>query len=324
MIYDYLSYGNKKWLLNHIDQQVVWSSIIGYNVELNKLILNPLRNDKSLGSCLITIDSQGIYNLVDYADSRTNGFDCISAYRYLYPHKSWNEVCYNLLNIGQIIPTSAYKSVPGLIKKKQEVTLIPIYRDWSQQDLDWWYKRGVTIDQLNREETLVKPIKGYIQTKENKQSEVHFNEQCYCYHHQDKVKFYFPNRKNYRFLGNMTKNDVWFLNRNSDTLFICKSHKDLLVIENICDFSLSLVQSETNYPSSDKFYEWECFYKQVIICMDNDQTGRNIAQEIKKQFLYIPCKIIEIEPETKYKDFDEYYIKEGLTETIDYLNYLLL
>lgn len=317
----YLSYGNKGWLLNNIDQKKVWDSIVSF--EVGKPILNPLRNDKNLGSCSIQLDKQGRLNLVDYADKRTNGFDCISAYRYLHPHKSWDEVCYDLLNIGKALPTSAYKVIPG-IKKKEEVKFTPLYRDWLQSDLDWWFKRGIFKSQLERDITLTKPVKGYIQTKENKQSEVHFNEMCYCYHHQDKVKFYFPERKQWRFLGNMGKDDVWFLNRNSDVLFICKSHKDLMVIENLCDFNLTMIQSETNYPEKDKFFEWECNHKQIFVCTDNDETGRKIAQEIQKQFLYIPCEIIEIEPETKIKDFDEYFVQNGLNETIDYFNYLLL
>jgi len=321
-MYEYLT-GNKQWLLSQIDQERVWANIIGYSFKLGQKILNPLRTDKHVGSCSINWSNKS-ENLVllDFADSRTNGFDCITAYQFLHPQKSWDEVCNDLLRIAQAMPTSAYKVVPGLVKQS-EVDFVPIYRDWLESDIQWWNKRGVRLDQLERPDTLTLPVSGYIQKKEGKQSEVHFSELCYCYHHLDKFKFYFPNRKSWRFIGNMNKNDVWFLNRMSDILFICKSAKDLLVIENLCDFNLTMIQSETNYPSNDIFYEWECSHKKAYVLTDNDNAGRRISQEIKKQFLYIPCETIEVEPETNCKDIDEYYVKNGFTETFDYLNYLL-
>lgn len=321
-MYEYLT-GNKQWLLSQIDQERVWSNILGYSFKIGQWILNPLRTDKHLGSCsIIWSNKNDNLILMDYADKRTSGFDCITAYQYLYPQKKWDEVCSDLLNIAQSFPTSAYKILPGIIKEKiSEFT--PFYRDWTQEDIDWWDLRGVVLEQLNRDVTLTKPVKGYFHKKEGKETQVHFNEQCYCYHHQDKVKFYFPNRKNFRFIGNISKEDIWYLNKGSDILFISKSNKDLLVLDNLLDVNLTMIQSETNYPSSDKFYEWECSHKEVYVLMDNDNPGRQIAQEIKKQFLYIPCKIIEINPLTKCKDIDEYYVKHGFNETFDYLNYLL-
>lgn len=319
---EYLSLGDKQWLLSNIDQEKVWSNIIGSLFKLGQKIINPLRDDKHLGSCHIEKSNKNNnLVLIDFADSKTNGFDCVSAYRYLHPHKSWSEVCSDLLGMAQVIPTSAYKVLPGIDKVRKN-EFVPIYRDWLDSDLEWWERRGVTLDQLQRNITLTKPVCGYIHKRDNKESEIHFSEQCYCYHYQTKHKFYFPNRKDWRFIGNMSKDDIWTINRGSDTLFITKSHKDLLVIENLCDFDITMIQSETNYPSKDKFFEWECYYKQVIVCMDNDDTGRRIAKEIQKQFLYIPSKVIEIEPDTGFKDFDEFRVKEGLTESIDYLNYL--
>lgn len=319
MIYDYFDY-NKVELLKSIDQIKVWSNIIGKNVVIGEKILNPLRNDKSTGSCSLIRGNNGNIILVDFADKRTSGFDCISAYQYLHPYKRWSEICSELLNEAHSFKPSSYKVIPG-IKKVTEFK--PFYKEWSDFDLNWWKKRGVYPEQLNRSNTFIKPVEGYSHTRNNKTSEVHFNEQCYCYHHENKVKFYWPNRKEWRFLGNMSKNDVWKIDRNSDTLIISKSHKDLLVLENLTEFDLTHVQSETNYPDKDKFFEWECYYKQIIILMDNDLTGRNNAEEIKKQFLYLPVRIIEIEQETQCKDIDEFFIKNGLQESIDYLNHLL-
>src|SRR5690606_24341835 len=115
MYYEYLS-GNKEWLLQSIDQMLVWSSIVGYSVNLEQKILNPLRNDKRLGSCYLKDNGRNII-LIDHADSKTSGYDCVTAYRYLNPNRSWSEVCSDLMNIGHL-PISSYRVLPGVIKPK--------------------------------------------------------------------------------------------------------------------------------------------------------------------------------------------------------------
>lgn len=315
-MYEYLT-GNKQWLLSQIDQERIWANIIGYSFKLGQKILNPLRTDKHVGSCSINWSNKS-ENLVllDFADSRTNGFDCITAYQFLHPQKSWDEVCNDLLRIAQAMPTSAYKVVPGLVKQS-EVDFVPIYRDWLESDIQWWSKRGVRLDQLERPDTLTLPVSGYIQKKEGKQSEVHFSELCYCYHHLDKFKFYFPNRKSWRFIGNMNKNDVWFLNRMSDILFICKSNKDLLVIENINDsFNLTHVISEsTGHPTTDIIFEWESIYKKIFILFDNDEAGRRGSELLKSKFLYSDVSILNMSNIYNHKDIDEFFCKEGIHKT---------
>jgi len=318
MILKYLN-GNKQWLLDNIDELQVWSNILGYRAELDKLILNPLRNDRRLGSCSLK-EVRGRICLIDFAHKETSGFDCVSAYRYKNPGKSWGDVCEDLMSMGQIQSTSVK---PSVIKEKRNTKYEPIYREWTKDDKQWWRDRGVFMKQLNRTQTLTLPVTGYYKEKNNKSSLYQTQERCYCYHFKEKVKFYFPERKSYRFEGNSYEDDLWFLNRKSDTLIICKSHKDLLVMENLCDFNLTMVQSESTLPSSEKFYEWECSHKEIIIFMDNDSPGRKMAESIKKQILYLPTRIIEIEKETGHKDIDEFRVKEGFKETFDYLNYLL-
>lgn len=320
-MYEYLT-GNKQWLLNQLDQKKVWSNILGYSFEIGQKILNPLRDDKHLGSCSICWSNKSD-NLVllDFADSRTNGFDCISAYQFLNPRKSWSEICSDLLTLGKSLPTSSYNVIPGLKpKESKEVEFIPIYRDWTDEDIKWWRKRGIVKEQLDRETTLVKPVNGYIQKKEGKESEIHFNEQCYCYHHLNKFKFYFPNRKNWRFIGNMGKNDIWLIRGNSN-LIITKSHKDALALESCVPFSITHVQAETNFPESHILLDWELGFDNIWILYDNDKQGRIGAQLLSEQFIYKKPQIVFLED---YKDVSVMIYSEGLTETIDYLNTLIL
>lgn len=310
--------GNKEWLLSNIDQLKVWSNIIGFNAKIGEKILNPLRDDKHLGSCYLTELGRSIV-IIDHADSKTSGYDCVSAYKYLHPYKKWGEVCSDLLNMAQInIPVSSYRVIPG-IKKEQSFT--PIYRDWLDSDLEWFEKQGVFKWQLDRESTLVKPAKGYIQIKEGKTSEQHFSEQCYCYHHNGKIKFYWPKRKQWRFLGNMGRDDLWMIKgEDSTNLLITKSHKDTLALENCLPFSITHTQSETSIPSGDILLEWEMGFDNIWILFDNDQKGREGAEHLYKQFIYKKPKLLFLED---YKDPTAMIKEEGLRETTDYLMSIL-
>lgn len=313
MFLEYLN-GNKEWLLSNIDQLKVWSNILGYSARTGEKILNPLRVDKHLGSCHLWDNGRSII-LIDLAHSKTSGYDCVTAYRYLNPYKKWSEVCSDLLNMAQVLPISSYRVVPGLPKKEQIIE--PIYRDWLDEDLIWFEEQGVFKWQLDRESTLVKPVKGYIQTKEGKKSEQHFNEQCYCYHHNGKVKLYWPKRKQWRFLGTMGRDDLWVIHgEDSTNLLVTKSHKDALALESCLSFSITHTQAETSIPSGHILLEWEMGFDNIFILMDNDIPGIEGANNLAKQFIYKKPKLLFLED---YKDITEMIRTEGLRETINYL-----
>lgn len=315
MIHDYFHY-SKDELIHKIDQMIVWSNILGYRAELDVNILNPLREDKTLGSCMLVQDYRGIVNIRDFADKKTSGFDCVTAYRYLNSNKSWSEICTDLL---QMSPNKISPYVLPAIKPKVKSKFTPFYREWNQHDLDWWGKREVSLEQLSRRDTLTLPIEGYCHEKGNKKSEIHFNEQCYCYHFEDRVKFYFPNRSKYRFLGNLKRDDLWKVKGNSD-LIITKAHKDLLVLENCLDLTITHLQAETTFPDEPTLLDWELGFDNILILLDSDEVGKSAAAMLQEQFIYKKPTLLFVEG---YKDIDEFIVNEGLRETVEYLNYLL-
>lgn len=312
MFLEYLN-GDKRWLLENIDQFKVWSNILGYSPKLGQKILNPLRGDKHMGSCYLISDKNVL--LIDHADTKTNGYDCVEAYKCLHPYKKWEEICSDLLNMAQILPSSSYRVVPGLPKKEQ--TIQPIYREWEDEDIKWFENQGVFKWQLDRQETLVKPAKGYIQTKDTKKSEKHFNERCYCYHHNNKIKLYWPDRKQWRFLGTMGRDDLWMIRGEDSTgLIITKSHKDSLALESCLPFSITHTQSETSIPSGNILLDWEMGFDNIWILFDNDDKGIEGANNLAKQFIYKKPKLLFLED---YKDPTAMIKGEGLRETTDYL-----
>ncbi len=317
---EWADYHNHSQLLEKIDQMKVWSNILGFTPKLNQFILNPLRPDKHLGSCYLERKGDKII-LVDWADKRFSGHDCISAYLVKYP-KPWAEACIELLKTSSLeAPSVSYMALPGLKVKTKE--LIPIYRNWEKRDKVYWEKRGISKTQLERKETLTLPIKGYILIKDTKQ-EVYFGDLAYAFHCNEKVKLYFPERKQFRFIGTTGRTDVWHLNRGSDTLLVTKSQKELLVWENLVNWDLTHVQNESfSQEDSELVYKWEVGYDKILLNFDNDLTGIKAMQTFTSKFLFKEVSYFHIDPATGIKDIDQMMVEWGSNETLDYIQTLI-
>lgn len=314
-------YYTHKDLLAQINQQQVWLNLIGI-VQLGQYILNPLRPDSNPGSCYLQ-EYKGNIILIDWASKQHSGIDCIAAYMRMNPHKKWDEVCNDLLNMGTSKP-SPYV-YPGLVKKKSKIIgFEPILVEWEPRHKDFLKLRGITRSQVEREETRVWACKGYILEKEERKIEYHFDELCFAYRHGKRFKLYFPNRDQFRFIGNITQDDIWHLKRGSDTLLIIKSAKDLLVTENLVDFDLSMIQGENfGHPSDVLVFSWECAYKRVILLFDGDESGLKGMERFKDKFLLLSPECKHIPLDLGVKDPDEMYIKWGYEKSKLYLNKLL-
>lgn len=287
-------------LLFKVDQLQIWRYIIG-NIEVGDFFLNPFRNDRSKGSCCLYWTGE-VLRLKDFAHAETNNMDCIRGYMRMYPNLTWNQVCTNLINLTvPKLTTSSYKILPGIVKTEYEL----FYKEWTN-DFNYWKDRGVSLEQLNRKETLVRPINGFIQKGKFTQ-ETHFNDLAFVYHFDTRIKIYFPTRSKPRFVGNAKGTDLWHLKRGSDILVIQKSHKDFLILENLCDYDLLVTQNETPILSSDIMFDLET-YSKVLIWFDPDQAGIEGANRLKNQFIYTPVEIIT---SSGGKDLDEMYINHG-------------
>lgn len=315
----WLEYYNHDQILQKIDQIKIWEFLVGHSIKLNEFILNPLRIDNHTGSCYLTQKDNKII-LVDWAAKEFSGLDCIAAYLKKYP-QSWNSACINLFKIGEMKSLS-YMAIPGL--KKSENIILPIYREWQLRDKTFWQKRDITKEQLEREITRTKPIKGYIQIKDGKKSENYISDLGYAYHCNDRHKLYFPERRTYRFLGNQLRHDIWFLNRNSQTLLVCKSQKEMLLWENLVDWNLTHIQGESFSPLDNALiYQWEVGHEKIIFNFDNDKVGMQTAKLFSNNIMFKESSYFYIDPETGFKDIDEMYITWGKEDTLDYLTTIL-
>lgn len=291
-------------LLKSIDQYDVWASILG-RFQIGKYIINPFRNDKHTGSCKV-IELKGTLLLWDWADGTR--MDCVTGYMKMHPNKKWREVCNELMGKLHVSNNVCAKRK---VKKCDEVKINIIEREWCSDDITFWKARHVRKAQLERESTRVVPIKGY-ELINGEESTLITSELCYAYKHGNRYKIYFPMRRKGKFIGNIKgKEDVWEV-PGKGGMIITKSHKDMLVLENLTNLGVACVQGEGIIPNDDILERWRGAY----VLYDNDAAGIKGAEEIAKR---IDGKIINIDL-PYVKDMDEMVLMYGFKESKDFIH----
>ncbi len=274
-------------------QLEIWSWCIGRAAELGRYITSPFRADSHPG-CVLK-NWNGAVILMDSSGRTGHGFTCLHAVAHfkgfykttglnLYLAKSL--VLYNL-TFGTK-PLLCPEPVLTGFKKSEETidTLIKFYPKggsespgWTQEDLEYWSKRGVTTSQLedNSRGGRVFSCSHYII------NESVFKAQglCYAYTINDKVKIYQPVApKELKWFSTVTPDDYWHTQRGCRKLFISKANKDHLIAENLfLDYDILSPMNEKSLPTN--FLELLDCYEETIAVYDNDETGISTLSQLR-------------------------------------------
>jgi hypothetical protein len=264
-----------------LDQHKAWQFIIGSWVDVGKQhkFCNPLRPDSHPGAWLEWYGT--ILYIKDYGDRYNSHIDCVTAWRRLNPKLNYFEALRDLLQKAP--PTGVRKSFPKAKRINTDLKITFTVKPWSALDRKFWTSRGVSSRQLKDR---VFRVEAYTLKWPDFQRIVHSPEVIYAYvYSEGKVKLYFPfrERTEQRFLSNLGPEDLWEVQRGSDCLLITKSHKDLLVAENICLYDLTHLQSENTFPE-ERIKVWDDRYKRILVFLDNDRAGIENAYKLANLF----------------------------------------
>ena len=195
---------------------------------------------------------------------------------------------------GNIIPSAVYKPSklqPRLAEKSTSIIKVK-YKDFTQEDIQYWEQFGWTVDMLNR--ASIRSISDYWLTMAHKGIyDIHYivNELAYSfdyYRHEDifRRKIYFPERKDYkRFISNVDNTIIqnWDLlpKNGGDILFITSSKKDTAPFFRVYNELKTYKQWNSIAPNNERtFLDEEVYWtkikprwKRIIAYLDNDETG---------------------------------------------------
>lgn len=241
------------------------------------------------------------------------------------------------------------QSIDNIRKKKPNIELV--VRDWNKYDEDYWNKFGVNLPYLNRH--FVYPVEQYyIERAINPEPKYYYKTEDPCYgyllgHRRGylpSIKLYFPLRPHgsTRFITNSNHLEGIYnlYGTDYDFIVLTKSTKDRLSLG--CTWeSLSLgynkrplkvgfinIPHET-YRLREFEYKWMIsklnYDGELISLMDNDRTGMEEAQWLRKTYNIKP---ILIPKDLGAKDFAELrskydisLITDFIKQVINYINY---
>lgn len=288
--------------IDSIDQEWAWSQLVGRTISVGKRhkYCSPLRPDSKPGVWFEYHNS--ILLIVDFSDKGNSHINCITAWsRVKGIH--WRKALYEIyekqgVRIVKRVETKEVK------KESNEIKITPC---WDKEHKEYWKKRF-----LSKPENVF-GVCAFTMVSEKSSRTYMCDSLCFAYLCNNKYKLYFPSgKKTKKFLGNQTRNDVWFIDKGSNVLIVSKSHKDALVISDNCEYNITHVQGENfGHPDKEITDMWIEKHDVVFIWMDCDRAGVDGAERLQKKIGSDKTRLIFTPEELECKDADDIVVKHG-------------
>ena len=309
------------FILSKINQESIMQHYTGLDVSSKKLTLSPFRGDHKVTCAFYKSKSEVLY-LHDFATNEH--INCFEVVMRLYNCNYYEALKIIAQDFGLVEgehKISTFKVVPSIKETESSKIQVQI-KDYTDKELEWWSQFGINKKLLkkyhiysiqnvflNGDLKFISspkcPIYGYYFGKDKRGEE--------------KWKIYFPLKKEYRFLNNLSKKVLQGyhqLPKTGDLLVITKSMKDVVAMY---DFGIAAVSpnSETLFIDDKKLEEFKQRFKHILVLYDNDRPGKHNMWLIRKQhpelnYYYLPFYLS--------KDFTDSIKLVGVDNMKDYVN----
>ena len=313
------SKGKNSVSLEDIISKVTEANILSYYLgvtEIPCIINSPLRQDRRPSFGLYSTDGKRIYYTDLSTRDRGGLFDLLGNMWKC----SYKEV---LIRINKDIPnfnnnTNIRTYTPCTIKStniyNKSTDLQCKVRNWRNYDIKYWNLYGINLEWLKYAE--VYPISHKIVIKDNNRYVFTADKYAYAYveHKEGKVtlKIYQPFNTNGYKWSNKHDNSVISLwtkvPKYGEQICICSSLKDALCLWANADIPSLAIQGEGYRMSNTAINELKRRYKQVFICLDNDEPGINDAKKLSKETGFIN---VILPPFNEGKDISDLFKAKG-------------
>lgn len=293
------------------------------------LFRSPLRNDKN-PTCSFFRSNKGTLMFKDFATSQC--LDAFSVVQELFGC-SYFEALRIIANDFGIVRNKDLQKNPGKINKNpikiedKEASKIQVeIQDFSELELKWWAKYGITKsilqkfdvysckhvflnDQLFAKSQQHCPIFGYYGKK---------------YHGMELWRCYFPKRTLFRFITNWPSKKIQGydqLPKKGKLLVITKSMKDVMCLYS-CGIIACAPNSENLFIPDTMLEELKSRFESIVVFYDNDRPGLYNMAKIRRahpELIYI-----SIPKEFGSKDISDFYKDHGRSETLSLIKKFIL
>lgn len=304
----------KELLLEHNNEETYMAYYLGIPIKKG-LFVNPLRVDHE-PTCSFYRGKQLYFK--DFATGECLSFENVVMKKY---GCTYHEALRIIATDFGIIDGSKPRVVSiQPIFKKEKKTIIQIEaKSFTKEELEWWEQFGITKNILTKYR--VYSCKTVFL---NGRIESIYDSKCPSYGYyfgneegRELWKIYYPYRKNFRFIGNIKTATIQGYNqlpKKSKLLVITKSLKDCMVLYNLGIAAIA-PQSETQFIEDNVLEVLKKRFKHIVLLFDNDQTGVEFTNKIKRKYDWIIPMIIPLK--YKAKDISDFYKAYGRDKTIE-------
>lgn len=293
------------------------------------LFRSPLRRDKQ-PTCSFYRNKSGTLIFKDFATGQhLNVFDVVqSIFRCDY-----FEALRIIANDFEIVRDTTLHKNPGKINlnpikiKDKEISKIQIeIQEFTDNELKWWRRYGITRDILKRFDVYsCKHV--FLNDQLFAESQQHcpiFGYYGKKYQGLELWRCYFPKRTSFRFITNWPSKKIQGydqLPKKGKLLVITKSMKDSMCLYS-CGITACAPNSENLFISDKVLEDLKSRFENIIVFYDNDRPGLYNMAKIRKEhpeltYVFIPKKYGS-------KDISDFYKDHGRKETLNLIKTFIL
>lgn len=292
----------------------------GFN-SVGEHFTSPFRNDKN-ASAIIYANKQGQLKFNDFVKQVMSGVGFVQELYSLTFVEALVQIAkdfkledkFYMADWGGRIINSLNNEAPKVYNKVIEpsgASVIKVKRrEWQHHDIQFWNKVGVTLDILNLFK--VSPV-SHIWIENNKTTMLHAKSYAYVYDYywEDGIfrrKIYQPYSKT-KWISNGGKvvQGEGVLPYSGDLLIITKSLKDVMTLYSL-GYTAIAPTTEKTFPSIDYINKQRHRFKEIVLFLDNDETGKLMSE---KHSLSYDIPYILIQDKYKTKDISDFYKEFG-------------
>lgn len=313
---------NPSVTLDDILSKTTEADILAYYLgvtEIPCVIHSPLRIDNKASFGLYSRDGHRVY-YVDFATKdRGNTFDILCKLWGCNYIEALAKIAHDISKFSTKdlgINTSKQHLTPKIFKLSNTELQCKV-RDWAPHDIEYWASYGISLDWLKYAE--VYPISHKIVIKDGNKYVFGADRYAYAYveHKEGKVtlKIYQPfNKGGYKWSNKHDTSVVSLWTKvpeYGEQICICSSLKDALCLWANTGIPSLAIQGEGYRMSDTAISELKRRYKQVFICLDNDEPGLKDAQKLAEETGFTN---VVLPPFNEGKDISDLYKAKGKDE----------
>ncbi len=302
-------YVDENYVLSRVSESTIFSNYFG-KFELGKIYSSPFRKDRNPSTGFyISRSGNLIFNDIKTGE-KLNCFRFVGKLYGLSYNQAITKVAEDFGLIKGFMPRFDASRTFNIDEDVKKETLIQFHPGkWSRMYLDYWKQGDIEEEDLPKDELF--PVSQlFLNKREIATNEIRFA-QVVKHEGKDYTKIYSPYSKTMKWLSNIPLSVPFGMNSLlglSDTVFIAKSFKDMLVLKKIFTDVIA-TQNESEAALTTAIQEELKSYKNKIIVWDNDETGvENCKKFNDKGFGYFNIP-------------RDYYLNFGIKDPFDFVSY---